>query len=60
MKELKTYIKEAYKFFEVNHPNLCVTSEEIADCVCDFIEDDFGIELDQNEYDKILKEIEGK
>lgn len=58
--DIQKYIKEAYQWYEEDCSGVIPDAEDIAECACEFIEEDSGIELSDKEYNYILKMVKGE
>lgn len=56
-KILSRYILEARKWYNINLPNIVPDDEDIANTISDFLEDDFGVTVNDDIYNKILQYI---
>ena len=55
LKQLQEYKKEAYEYF--SEVGICPTGEEIVEFVCECVEDESGVEVDDVGYKSIAKKL---
>lgn len=52
-KQLKDYMKQAYEHY--SYCQICPTGEEVVDFVCDCVENESGVDVDNHGYLQIAK-----